>query len=100
MVGRARSVCTEQMLMILPRPRGIMCRAASRPTRNALVRSVEMTRSQSATSSSSIGTRCWMPALLTRMSSGPTFSSTQAMPRAAPVSLVTSKAQLCTRPGA
>ena len=85
--------------MILPRPRGIMCRAASRPTRKALVRSVEITRSQSATSSSSIGTRCWMPALFTRISSGPTFSSTQATPRAASASLVTSKAQLCTRPG-
>ena len=46
-----------------------------------------------------MGTRCWMPALFTRISSGPTFSSTQAMPRAASVSLVTSKAQLCTRPG-
>ena len=77
-----------------------MCRAASRPTRNALVRSVAITRSQSATSSSSIGTRCWIPALFTRISNGPTCSSTHATPRAASASLVTSNATLWTRPGA
>ena len=49
-MGRARSVCTEQMLMILPWPLGIMWRAASRPTRKALVRSVVMTRTWRAES--------------------------------------------------
>ena len=55
MDGRARSVCTEQMLMILPEPRASWCRATSRPTRNALVRSVVRTRFQSSRLTSSNG---------------------------------------------
>ena len=36
MSGRPSSLCTEQMLMILPRRRGIMWRATAWPTRNTL----------------------------------------------------------------
>ena len=64
MDGRARSVCTEQMLMILPEPRASWCRATSRPTRKALVRSVVMTRFQSSRLTSSSGCRCCRPGVV------------------------------------
>ena len=54
--------------MILPRPRGIIRLAASRPTTKALVRLASMTLRHSSVASSTMGLRSWMPALLTRMS--------------------------------
>src|SRR6478735_3642524 len=54
--------------MILPCLRGIMRLAASRPITKALVRLVSITLRHSSVVNSTSGLRCWMPALLTRMS--------------------------------
>src|ERR1700730_2978904 len=96
MVARAQSLVREPMLMILPRPRGIIRFAASRPMTKALVRLVSITRRQSAVSSSTIGRRNWMPALLTRMSTAMPCSSRAAKAATISASLVTSKQASCT----
>ena len=46
MPGRPSSLCTEQMLMILPRRRAIMCRATAWPTMNTLSRLVRISSCQ------------------------------------------------------
>ena len=58
--------------MILPRFRAIMPLATVRPTMKRLVRLVRITSSNVSSLISTSGWRRWMPALLTRMSIGPT----------------------------
>ena len=61
--------------MILPRPRGIMLRATALPTWKTPEMLVCSSRCHLSSGKSSSGARCWMPALLTRMSIGPTSRS-------------------------
>src|SRR5918995_35727 len=79
------------MLMILPRPRGIMRLAASRPITNALVRLASMTLRHSSVCRSTIGLRSWIPALLTRMSMAMPAESSARNASAMAASSVTSK---------
>ena len=50
MPGRPNSLCTEQMLMILPRPRGIIFLATDWPTKYTLSKLVFMMVRQSRSS--------------------------------------------------
>ena len=59
------------LMMLPPRPAAIICAPAARASRNALVRSTSITRSQSSSLYSAAGARRMRPALLTRMSSRP-----------------------------
>ncbi|MNT59602.1 hypothetical protein D3C72_1971260 [compost metagenome] len=61
--------------MILPAPRAIMCRATGWLTLNTEVRLVDMTWSNFSGGKASRLERNCMPALLTRMSIGPSWSS-------------------------
>ena len=79
MPGRPSSLCTEQMLMILPRRRGIMRRATAWPTRNTLSTLVFISSCQCASSNWSSGARRCMPALLTRMSMAPMSASMRSI---------------------
>ena len=92
MPGRASIVITEQMLTIRPSPRGIIRLATAWPTWKALSTLVRISRVKVAASNSSSGARACIPALLTRMSRGPTSSSICATPAAAASWSVTSKA--------
>ena len=78
------------MLMILPRFRAIMPFATVRPTMKRLVRLVLMTSSKTSVCISTSGCRRWMPALLTRMSIGPTSRSIFAIASTTAGSEVTS----------
>ncbi len=55
------------------------------------------TRCQSATATSSIGSRCCTPALLTKIEIGPTSSSIRSIAVSTAAASVTSKAYACTR---
>ena len=65
----------EPMLMILPRPRAIMPGATARAQRNIDVRFVASTVSHSSSLTSTVFFSRMMPALLTRMSMGPSAFS-------------------------
>ena len=65
----------EPTLMILPRPRAIMPGTTARAQRNIEVRLVARTVSHSSSVTSSDGLSRVMPALLTRMSMGPSADS-------------------------
>ena len=93
-MARASSLVSEPILMILPRPRGIMRLAASRPMTKALVRLASMTLRQSSVASSTIGLRSWMPALLTRMSISMPSRSNRSKAAMTAASSVTSKPRL------
>ena len=70
MPGRASSLCTEQMLMMAPRRAG-SCGGRRPGRRGRRCRGwCACSRDQSASAKSSSGVRCWMPALLTRISIG------------------------------
>src|SRR5258706_7671034 len=71
MSGRPSSLCTEQILMILPRRRGIMWRATAWPTRNTLSTLVRISSCHCASLNWSSAARRCIPALLTRMSIAP-----------------------------
>ena len=94
--GRATSLCNETMLTILPVPRGTIRRATARPTRKALVTFVSMSRYQSWSVNVDERARCWVPTLLTRMSSGPTRSSMAATADSTASGSVTSNATAWT----
>ena len=74
-VVRASAALTEAMLMIHPRPRGIIRRAHAWATLKTPVTFVASSRSNASGGKSSSGARCCSPALLTRMSIGPVASS-------------------------
>ena len=65
-VGRARSLCTEQMLMIFPSRRGTFPPGHGATHHEGAVRSMSGTRCQLPRLAGSSGSRCWTPALLTR----------------------------------
>src|SRR2546422_8881626 len=68
-VGSPSFPAIEAMLMMRPPPAASITRTAARETRNTLVRSPAMTRCQSSSLSSQVGTvRPVMPALLTTRS--------------------------------
>ena len=90
-VARASSLVSEPILMILPRPRGIIRLAASRPTTKALVRLASITFRHSSVASSTMGLRNWMPALLTRMSISMSSRSSRSKAAVTAASSVTSK---------
>src|SRR4051812_25106297 len=79
------------MLTTLPRPRGIIRLAASRPITKALVRFASITLRHSSVASSTIGFRNWMPALLTRMSISMPSASNRWKAATTAASSVTSK---------
>jgi len=91
MFGRPSSLCTEQTLMILPLPRGIMRCATARPTKNTLSMLVDVMRRQASVEYSAKAPRSCMPALLTRMWIGPSSASIFATPASTASASVTSK---------
>ena len=98
MVLRATVLASEPMLMILPpRPRLIMRRAASRPTWKAAVRCVSTIPRHSLVVTSSIGLRSWFPALLTRMSIARLWPSKCSKAAVTAASSATSNARAKTR---
>ena len=86
-VGRARSLISEAMWMILPRLRSIMPGSTACDTMNGAVRLVAMMSSQSFCLNSWNGARRWMPALLTRMSIRPWRAIAAATPASHRVAL-------------
>src|SRR2546430_5497377 len=92
-VGFPSFPAIEAMLMMRPPPAASITRTAARETRNTLVRSPAMTRCQSSSLSSQVGTvRPVMPALLTTMSSRCQRSTTARTMRSTSAVLVTSAA--------
>src|SRR5438105_903888 len=92
-VGFPSFPAIEAMLMMRPRPAASITRTAARETRNTLVRSPAMTRCQSSSLSSQVGTvRPVMPALLTTMSSRCQRSTTARTIRSTSAVFVTSAA--------
>ena len=79
MKGEARSECAEQMLMMRPHLRFFMPGTAARTVWNAEVRLMAMMASHCSIGNSSTGATCWMPALLTRMSTAPKSRSALAI---------------------
>ena len=69
------TACTDAMLMIRPSPLPIMWRATACPTLKTVETLVRINRSNASASNSSSRARCCMPALLTRMSTGPDRAS-------------------------
>jgi hypothetical protein len=59
--------------MMRPQPRAFMPGRARRVVWKAEDRLIAMIASQRSTGNSSTGATCWMPALLTRMSSAPNW---------------------------
>src|SRR5262249_45288304 len=96
MPGRPSSLCTEQMLMILPRRRAIMWRATACPTKNMLSRLGRMISRDGASGNSSNGARRCTPALLTRMSTAPSSCSMCATAAVVASADVTSNGTACT----
>src|SRR5947208_5778642 len=96
MPGRATSLISEQTLTIFPVPRRTIPGARARASRNAPVRFVARTRSHTSGATVRTLSRCWMPALLTRMSRPPAASAS-ATPAATADGSVTSKATADTR---
>src|SRR4051794_17904871 len=88
----------EQTLTIAPRPLVAMRAPTSRATRNGPVRLVATMRSQASRGNSTKGLRNWMPALFTRPSSGPAWSSVAATPAATAAGAATSNGTPCTVP--
>ena len=93
MEARASAALTDEMLMILPRPRRIMWRAHAWPTWKTLLTFVRISRSNSSGGKSSSGARCWTPALLTTMSIGPSVVSNPSMAATTAAWSPTSKAR-------
>ena len=68
--------------MMRPQRRAFIAGSTSRVVWKAELRLMAITASQRSTGNSSIGATCWMPALLTRMSTPP-ISISQYLTRAA-----------------
>src|SRR5271157_1341686 len=66
--------------MVPPRPWRIICRKQARLVRKAPSRCTARTFRQSASDRSTSGAMCWMPALLTRMSTPPSRAATSSTP--------------------
>jgi hypothetical protein len=67
----ATSPCTEAMLTMRPQPRARIAGSAAFMAWKAADRLIAMMASQRSAGKLSIAQVCWMPALLTRMSIGP-----------------------------
>ena len=93
MVGRPNSLCTEQMVMILPAPRGTMRLPAAWQQYQTPSRLVPSTSRQVSGGISTAGMRRMMPALATRISSWPQRFSISLKPASTAFGSVTSKAQ-------
>jgi hypothetical protein len=101
MPGRPSSLCTDAMLTMRPRWRATMRRDTAWPTMIMLSTLVRRMRCQASCGNSWKGARCVVPALLNRMSIGPTCCSTAATPASTPTLSQTSKGRTCTaRPSA
>ena len=98
MFGRASSLVSDAMLMMLPRPRFFMPGIAACATTNGALRLVSTIASKSAIGKSATGCRRWMPALLTTTSSEPCFASIAAMPAFTASTSVTSNTAASTLP--
>ena len=74
--------CTEPVNRIVP-PRfcAYMCRRHARVVRNAPSRWIARSRFQFANEKSTISSKCWIPALLTRMSMPPSDAAAASTPR-------------------
>src|SRR5271154_5257290 len=72
--GDATSECADAVLMMRPHLRAFMPGTAARIAWNAAERLIAMMASHFSIGNSSIGATCWMPALLTRMSTLPKVS--------------------------
>src|ERR1700722_10604907 len=73
--GEATSECADAVLMMRPHLRAFMPGTAARMAWKAAERLMAMIWSHFAIGNSSIGATCWMPALLTRMSTAPKLCS-------------------------
>ncbi len=73
--AEATSPCADAMLSTRPQLRARMPGSAMRMAWNAEVRLMAMIASQRSTGNSCTGATCWMPALLTRMSTRPNSRS-------------------------
>ena len=76
LVGARRRGCArDAVLMIRPQPLACIAGSARRVVWNAAVRLIAMIASHFSGGKFSTGATCWMPALLTRMSGGPSSSA-------------------------
>src|SRR6516162_9076857 len=91
--GEATSECAEAVLMIRPHFRAFMPGTAARHAWNADERLMAMIWSHFSIGKFSIGSTCWMPALLTRTSTEPKLFSAVLIISAISAGLVMSAAE-------
>ena len=79
MPAEATRPCAEAMLTMRPQPRARMPGSAAATAWKAAERLIAITASQRSAGNASIGSTCWMPALLTRTSTRPNRRSAVAI---------------------